>query len=35
MPLRAKLPVVRFEHGSIHTIETRNPENILGLWSGE
>ncbi|KAF3032086.1 hypothetical protein E8E12_003027 [Didymella heteroderae] len=33
MPLRAKLPIVRVEHGSMHTIETRNPENLFGLWS--
>jgi hypothetical protein len=35
MPLRAELPIVRVEHGSMHTIETRNPENLFGLWSGE
>ncbi|KAJ4321461.1 hypothetical protein N0V94_002894 [Neodidymelliopsis sp. IMI 364377] len=33
MPLRADLPIVRVEHGSMHTIETRNPENLFGLWS--
>ncbi|KZM28276.1 uncharacterized protein EKO05_0010741 [Ascochyta rabiei] len=33
MPLRAELPIVRVEHGSMHTIETRNPENLFGLWS--
>lgn len=35
MPLRADLPIVRVEHSSMHTIETRNPENLFGLWSGE
>lgn len=35
MPLRADLPIVRVEHGSMHSIETRNPENLFGLWSGE
>ncbi|KAJ4371843.1 hypothetical protein N0V86_008397 [Didymella sp. IMI 355093] len=33
MPLRAELPIVRVEHSSMHTIETRNPENLFGLWS--
>ncbi|KAF1351533.1 DUF1752-domain-containing protein [Lizonia empirigonia] len=33
MPLRADLPIVRVEHSSMHTIETRNPENLFGLWS--
>jgi hypothetical protein len=26
---------MRVEHGSMRTIETRNPENLFGLWSGE
>ncbi|KAL1610780.1 hypothetical protein SLS60_002451 [Paraconiothyrium brasiliense] len=33
MPLHAARPIVRVEHGSVHTIETRNPENLFGLWS--
>ncbi|KAF1969994.1 DUF1752-domain-containing protein [Bimuria novae-zelandiae CBS 107.79] len=33
MPLHAALPIVRVEHGSMHTIETRNTENLFGLWS--
>jgi hypothetical protein len=33
MPLRSELPIVRVEHGSMHTIETRNAENLFGLWS--
>ncbi|KAJ4298974.1 hypothetical protein N0V90_004218 [Kalmusia sp. IMI 367209] len=33
MPLHASLPIVRIEHGSMHTIETRNAENLFGLWS--
>jgi hypothetical protein len=34
MPLHAARPIVRVEHGSMHTIETRNAENLFGLWSG-
>lgn len=34
MPLHASLPIVRVEHSSIRTIETRNTENLFGLWSG-
>ncbi|KAJ4349385.1 uncharacterized protein N0V89_008000 [Didymosphaeria variabile] len=33
MPLHATRPIVRVEHGSVHTIETRNAENLFGLWS--
>ncbi|KAF2680841.1 DUF1752-domain-containing protein [Lentithecium fluviatile CBS 122367] len=33
MPLHAERPVMRVEHGSMRTIETRNPENLFGLWS--
>ncbi|OAG00163.1 DUF1752-domain-containing protein [Paraphaeosphaeria sporulosa] len=33
MPLHAARPIVRVEHGSMHTIETRNAENLFGLWS--
>ncbi|KAF2009506.1 DUF1752-domain-containing protein [Aaosphaeria arxii CBS 175.79] len=33
MPLHAERPIVRVEPGSMHTIETRNPENLFGLWS--
>lgn len=33
MPLHAEQPIMRVEHGSMRTIETRNPENLFGLWS--
>ncbi|KAF1945139.1 DUF1752-domain-containing protein [Clathrospora elynae] len=33
MPLHAERPIVRVEHSSMHTIETRNAENLFGLWS--
>ncbi|KAF2472470.1 DUF1752-domain-containing protein [Lindgomyces ingoldianus] len=33
MPLHTERPIVRVEPGSMHTIETRNPENLFGLWS--
>ncbi|KAF2117421.1 hypothetical protein BDV96DRAFT_598322 [Lophiotrema nucula] len=33
MPFRSERPVVRVLPGSMHTIETRNPENLFGLWS--
>ncbi|ORX99617.1 hypothetical protein BCR34DRAFT_495234 [Clohesyomyces aquaticus] len=33
MPLVSERPIVRVEPGSMHTIETRNPENLFGLWS--
>ncbi|KAF2181048.1 DUF1752-domain-containing protein [Zopfia rhizophila CBS 207.26] len=33
MPLRTERPIVRVEPGSMHAIETRNPENLFGLWS--
>ncbi|KAF2124083.1 DUF1752-domain-containing protein [Dothidotthia symphoricarpi CBS 119687] len=33
MPLHSELPIVRVEHGSMHTIETGNAENLFGLWS--
>ncbi|KAF2795060.1 DUF1752-domain-containing protein [Melanomma pulvis-pyrius CBS 109.77] len=33
MPLRTEYPIVRVETGSIHTIETRDPQNLFGLWS--
>lgn len=35
MPLHAERPIVRVEHSSMRTIETRNTENLFGLWSGE
>lgn len=35
MVLHAERPIVRVEHSSIRTIETRNMENLFGLWSGE
>jgi hypothetical protein len=35
MPLRAERPIVRVEHSSMRTIETRSTENLFGLWSGE
>lgn len=35
MPLRTERPIVGVVPGSMHTIETRNPENLFGLWSGE
>ena len=35
MVLRAERPIVRVEHSSMRTIETRNTENLFGLWSGE
>jgi hypothetical protein len=34
MPLHAERPIVRVEHSSMRTIETRNTENLFGLWSG-
>lgn len=34
MPLRTEHPIVRVETGSIHTIETRDHQNLFGLWSG-
>lgn len=34
MPLHAARPIVRVEHSSMHTIETRNAENLFGLWTG-
>ncbi|KAL1801213.1 hypothetical protein ACET3X_001555 [Alternaria dauci] len=33
MPLRAERPIVRVEHSSMRTIETRSTENLFGLWS--
>ncbi|KAJ4376345.1 hypothetical protein N0V83_001628 [Neocucurbitaria cava] len=33
MVLRAERPIVRVEHSSMRTIETRNTENLFGLWS--
>ncbi|KAL5114319.1 hypothetical protein ACEQ8H_007794 [Pleosporales sp. CAS-2024a] len=33
MPLHAERPIVRVEHSSMRTIETRNTENLFGLWS--
>ncbi|CBX96130.1 hypothetical protein IAQ61_001308 [Plenodomus lingam] len=33
MPLHSERPIVRVEHSSIRTIETRNTENLFGLWS--
>ncbi|KAF1850397.1 DUF1752-domain-containing protein [Cucurbitaria berberidis CBS 394.84] len=33
MVLRAEHPIVRVEHSSMRTIETRNTENLFGLWS--
>ncbi|CAI6331983.1 unnamed protein product [Periconia digitata] len=33
MPLHADRPIVRVEHDSMRSIETRNPENLFGLWS--
>ncbi|KAF2634145.1 DUF1752-domain-containing protein [Massarina eburnea CBS 473.64] len=33
MPLHAARPLVHIEHDTISTIETRNPENLFGLWS--
>ncbi|KAF1953253.1 DUF1752-domain-containing protein [Byssothecium circinans] len=33
MPLHSERPIVRVEHESMRTIETRNPENLYGLWS--
>ncbi|KAF2025573.1 DUF1752-domain-containing protein [Setomelanomma holmii] len=33
MPLHAARPIVRVEHSSMRTIETRNTENLFGLWS--
>ncbi|KAF2263097.1 DUF1752-domain-containing protein [Lojkania enalia] len=33
MPLRAERPIVRLVPGTVHTIETRNVENLFGLWS--
>ncbi|KAF2713958.1 DUF1752-domain-containing protein [Pleomassaria siparia CBS 279.74] len=33
MPLITQHPIVRVETGSIHTIETRDPQNLFGLWS--
>lgn len=35
MPLHAERPIVRVEHGSMRTIETRNVENLHGLWTGK
>jgi hypothetical protein len=35
MPLRAERPIVRVEHSSLCTIEIRNTEIPIGLWSGE
>ncbi|KAH9876459.1 hypothetical protein J1614_003590 [Plenodomus biglobosus] len=33
MPLHSERPIVRVEHSSMRTIETRNTENLFGLWS--
>ncbi|CAO2658385.1 Nn.00g061080.m01.CDS01 [Neocucurbitaria sp. VM-36] len=33
MVLRAERPIVRVEHSSMRTIETRDTENLFGLWS--
>ncbi|KAH7119694.1 hypothetical protein B0J11DRAFT_66410 [Dendryphion nanum] len=33
MPLYAERPIVRVEPGSMHSIETRDVENLFGLWS--
>ncbi|KAF2870373.1 hypothetical protein BDV95DRAFT_496422 [Massariosphaeria phaeospora] len=33
MPLRSDCPIVRIQSGAMHTIETRNAENLFGLWS--
>jgi len=35
MPFRSENPIVRVEPSSMHTIDTRNAENLFGLWSGE
>ncbi|KAF2494677.1 DUF1752-domain-containing protein [Lophium mytilinum] len=33
MPFYSENPIVRVESGAMHTIETRNAENLFGLWS--
>ncbi|KAF2741872.1 DUF1752-domain-containing protein [Sporormia fimetaria CBS 119925] len=33
MPLHSERPVVRVEPSSMRTVETRDPENLFGLWS--
>ncbi|KAH8695809.1 hypothetical protein GQ44DRAFT_634561 [Phaeosphaeriaceae sp. PMI808] len=33
MPLHSEHPIVRIEHSSMRTIETRDTENLFGLWS--
>lgn len=33
MPFRSSNPIVKIETHSMHTIDTRNVENLFGLWS--
>lgn len=35
MPIRLETPLLSIDAGKMHKVDTRNVENLFGMWTGE